>query len=159
MQRQEQTTQKFIKKCLHLANSAQLRGEIPVGAVIVLDGKIIARAFNTRETKNNPLGHAEIDVIRKAAKKLGRWRLSDCTLYVTLEPCLMCAGAIVQSRIGKVVYGAKDPKAGAVESLYSVLADKRLNHRPEVESGVMAAECTKVLKDFFLQLRNKAKKL
>lgn len=149
----------FLNKSLLESAKAAKRGEVPVGAVLVLDGKIIARAFNTRESKNNPLGHAEIDVIRKAAKKLGRWRLSDCTLYVTLEPCVMCAGAIVQSRIGRVVYGAKDPKAGAVESLYSVLSDKRLNHRPDVQSGVLADECSKVLKDFFSQLRNKAKKL
>jgi tRNA(Arg) A34 adenosine deaminase TadA len=155
MQTIESINQKFVKSCLKLADAAKNLGEVPVGAVIVLDGKIIAKAYNTRESKNNPLGHAEIDVIRKAAKKLGRWRLSDCTLYVTLEPCLMCAGAIVQSRIGTVVYGAKDPKAGAVESLYAVLADKRLNHRPIVQSGVLADECTKVLKDFFSQLRKK----
>ena len=156
MQTTEQSQQVYIRKCLRLANRAQERGEVPVGAVIVCDGKVIARGFNTRETKNNPLGHAEIEVIRKASKSLGRWRLSDCTLYVTLEPCVMCAGAIVQSRIGRVVYGAKDPKAGAVESLYCVLGDKRLNHRPVVESGVLADECKKMLKDFFLKLRKKS---
>lgn len=152
--------QKLMTTCLQLGARAAKTGEIPVGAIMVHQGKIIARGFNKRESLADPMGHAEIEVIRKAAKKLKKWRLNDCTLYVTLEPCLMCAGAIVQARVGRVVYGARDPKAGAVESLYAVLKDKRLNHSPLVEGDVLGEACGQILKEFFSELRKKkAKKL
>jgi tRNA(adenine34) deaminase len=142
-----------MRKSLSLAERAAAMGEVPVGAVVVCGGKIIARGHNRRETKATPLGHAEIEAIRKASKKLKRWRLSDCTLYVTLEPCVMCAGAIVQARVGRVVYGAADPKAGAVESIYELLSDKRLNHRPQLSRDVLGNECGRILKVFFSELR------
>ena len=124
-------------------------GEVPVGAVIVHEGRIIAAAHNSRETLHDPTAHAEMIAITQAAGELGDWRLKGCTLYVTLEPCPMCAGAIVQARIPRVVYGAADPKAGAVATLYQLLADRRLNHQAEVVAGVLAAECGHILTDFF----------
>lgn len=144
---------RFMSLALTLADEAAARGEVPVAAVIVENGIVIATSANEKETAIDPLGHAEIRVIREAAAKLGRWRLIGCTLYVTLEPCVMCAGAIVHSRVDRVVYGAKDPKAGAVESLYQVLTDSRLNHRPQVESGVLAKECGDILSKFFAAKR------
>lgn len=152
------TDQAGMREAFRLAGKAAMLGEIPVGAVIVHDGKIIARGYNKRELQADPLGHAEIEVIRKASKKLKKWRLSDCTLYVTLEPCVMCAGAIVQSRIGRVVYGALDPKAGAVESIYTVLNDNRLNHMPITKGDVLAEDCGRILKEFFSELRKKKHK-
>lgn len=144
----------FMQKALKLAHKAALRGEVPVGALVVSpDGEILATGENLRETLSTTLGHAELLALHRASKKIGNWRLTDCTLYVTLEPCVMCAGAIQQSRIGRVVYGAKDPKAGAVESLYTILSDSRLNHQVEVTSGVLADECSKVLTDFFATRR------
>ncbi len=140
---------RFMTLALALAKDAAARGEVPVAAVIVENGCVIATSANEKEQANDPLGHAEIRVIREAAEKLGRWRLIGCTLYVTLEPCVMCAGAIVHSRVVRVVYGATDPKAGAVESLYQVLTDPRLNHRPQVESGILATECGEALSNFF----------
>jgi tRNA(adenine34) deaminase len=145
----------FMKKAINLAKKAALKGEVPVGAVIVHNGKLIATGWNLRESKKNPIMHAEIMAIQKASKKLEAWRLSEATLYVTLEPCLMCAGAIYQSRITKVVFGALDPKAGACGSLYCIHEDSRLNHRFLVESGVLAEECSQVLKDFFKSRRKK----
>lgn len=129
---------------------APLHDDVPVGAV-VLDpqGKTIGRGHNDREGAGDPTGHAEVLAIRQAAAALGSWRLEHCTLVVTLEPCTMCAGAIVLSRLSKVVYGAVDPKAGAAGSLWDVLRDRRLNHRPEVVSGVLADECGQLLTDFF----------
>lgn len=144
---------RFMTLALALAGEAAARGEVPVAAVIVENGHVIATSANEKEQAIDPLGHAEIRVIREAAAKLGRWRLIGCTLYVTLEPCVMCAGAIVHSRVDRVVYGAKDAKAGAVESLYQVLTDSRLNHRPQVESGVMAKECGDILSKFFAAKR------
>jgi len=154
-----ETDMKMMMVALKQARLAAKFGDIPVGAVIAVDGQIIARGYNKRENKLNPLGHAELDVIAKAARKLKRWRLNDCTLYVTLEPCVMCAGAIVQSRIGRVVYGAVDPKAGAVESVYTVLNDKRLNHRPVLKSEVLGVDCSQILRDFFSELRKKKVKV
>lgn len=136
---------------LTMAKKAQKKDEVPVGAIIVKDDRIIAKAYNLRETKRNPLAHAEILAIEKAARKLGGWRLSGCTLYVTLEPCPMCAGAIVNARIDEVVFGAYDPKAGACGSLYN-LAEGRLNHTPRVTGGVLADEAAAMLKAYF---RNK----
>lgn len=132
-----------------MAQKAADLGEVPVGAVVALDGAIIAEAYNTKETALCATGHAEINAIQKACSNLGRWRLTDCELYVTLEPCLMCAGAIIQARFKRVIMGALDPKGGAVKSLFQVLQDDRLNHRPEVASGVLAEECAQILKDFF----------
>jgi tRNA(adenine34) deaminase len=144
----------FMRKALTLARKAALRGEVPVGALVVSpDGQILATGKNLRETLSSTLGHAELLALHRASKKIGNWRLTDCTLYVTLEPCVMCAGAIQQSRIGRVVYGAADPKAGAVESLYKVLSDPRLNHQVEVTSGVLGEECAQVLTDFFSSRR------
>lgn len=145
----------FMSEALNLAAAAAARGEIPVGALVVYDGQIVARSGNLKEGVCDPLGHAEIKVLQEAAQRLGRWRLSGCTLYVTLEPCVMCAGAIVHSRVDRVVYGARDAKAGAVESLYQILADSRLNHRPAVVSGVLAAECGDILSRFFRERRNR----
>ncbi len=139
----------FQRLALQEATQAAAEGEVPVGAIIVRHGEIIASAHNQRETLRDPTAHAEMIAITQAAESIGAWRLEDCTLYVTLEPCPMCAGAIVQSRISRVVYGASDSKAGAAESLYRILTDKRLNHQCELISGVLAEECGKILTDFF----------
>lgn len=149
----------FMAEALKEAKKALEKNEVPIGAVIVHKGKVIARGHNLRETTLDPLGHAEIVAIKKAAKKLGAWRLSDTVLYVTLEPCLMCMGAIINSRIPRLVFGALDPKAGACGSLYNVSEDKRLNHRVAVTAGVCEADASKMLKDFFskLRIRNKWK--
>ncbi len=138
---------------LREAERAASQGEVPVGAVLTLGHEVIVRAHNERERSWDPTSHAELLAMSRAGPTLERWRLSDCTLYVTLEPCLMCAGAIVNARVGRVVYGARDPKAGAVESLFAVLADPRLNHRPEVTRGVLASECSAILKSFFAAKR------
>jgi tRNA(adenine34) deaminase len=144
-----------MRKALELAAVAASKGEVPVGCVVVFDNQVIAEAYNERELKPSALAHAEISAIEKATSQLGRWRLTGCTLYVTLEPCVMCAGALVQARVDRVVYGAKDPKAGAVESLYQILGDARLNHRPEVISGVLAEDCGRLLSEFFRVRRAK----
>jgi len=147
--------QDFMARALELAEKAAQAGDVPVGAVIVRNGEILAEAFNEKEALKVPSCHAEILAIERAALKLDRWRLIDCDLYVTLEPCVMCAGAIVQARLRSVVYGAKDPKGGAVESVYQVLSDGRLNHRPVLSQGVLEQECSEVLKKFFAERRNK----
>ena len=144
----------YMRRALELAAQAAALGEVPVGAVLVHENTVIAEAYNERETRPSALAHAEISVIDEACRKLGRWRLTGCTLYVTLEPCVMCAGALVQARVDRVVYGARDPKAGAVESLFQVLSDARLNHRPSVEGGVKGEECGKILSDFFKARRS-----
>lgn len=146
----------FMKKALAEAKKAADIGEAPIGAVIVRDGKIIARAHNRRETKKNALCHAEISVIDKACRKLGGWRLPGCAMYVTLEPCPMCAGAIINSRIEKVVFGASDPKAGACGSVVDLFAYP-FNHHPRITGGVLGGDCGKVLSEFFLSLREKKK--
>lgn len=142
-----------IQKALDMARKAARRDEVPVGAVIVRRGKVISRAYNLRESRKDPLAHAEILAIKKASKKLGGWRLEGCTLYVTLEPCPMCAGAIVNSRIDEVVFGAYDPKAGALGSVYD-LAEGRLNHTPKVTGGILKDECSKILKEYFAGKRS-----
>ena len=144
-----------MRRALDLAAEAALRGEIPVGAVVVHDGTIIAEAANFKEANQDPLGHAEILAIQKASQALGRWRLSGCTLYVTLEPCTMCSGAIVHARLDRIVYAATDPKAGAVRSLYQILNDDRLNHSPQITSGVLEQDASDQLKSFFRALRAK----
>lgn len=142
----------FMKKALTQAQHAYDMGEVPVGAVIVKDGKIIARAFNRRETKKCAAAHAELCAIEKACSKLKSWRLCGCTMYVTLEPCVMCAGAIVNARIDRVVIGAADHKAGAMGSVTDVNL-LPLNHKPVTDKGILEAECGKILKDFFADLR------
>ncbi len=145
--------ERFMRRALALAAEAAAAGEIPIGAVIVHDGVIISESANLKETSGDPLGHAEVLVIRRAAEVLGRWRLSGCTLYVTLEPCTMCAGAIIHARLDRVVYASADPKAGAVHSLYQILNDPRLNHSPMVTQGVLEVEASAMLKGFFRDLR------
>jgi tRNA(adenine34) deaminase len=150
-----QEHENFMDLALKLAALAGSRGEVPVGAVVVHDGKIIGRGFNIREEQQNPLAHAELIAIREAADYLGSWRLEDTALYVTLEPCPMCAGAIINARIPIVVFGCSDPKAGAVHTLYKLLEDPRLNHRAEVISGVRAESAADLLTTFFTGLRKK----
>jgi tRNA(adenine34) deaminase len=145
----------YMAMALDEARSAEAAGEVPIGAVVVCDGAVVSRAHNLRETLADPTAHAEMIAIREAAERLGRWRLSECTLYVTLEPCPMCAGALHASRIDRLVYGAPDPKAGAVGTLYDLSCDERLNHRFEVTSGVFEAESASLLKSFFADLRRK----
>ncbi len=144
-----------MREALRAAQLAIPAGDVPIGAVLVFEGREISRAYNRKEETHDPLGHAEIFALREAAQKLGRWRLTGCTLYVTLEPCVMCAGAIVHSRVDRVVYATPDPKTGAVSSLYKILADERLNHAPEVLSGVLQEEASQMLKDFFRNVRSK----
>ncbi|SNB47377.1 tRNA adenosine(34) deaminase TadA [Geobacter sp. DSM 9736] len=133
------------------------RGEVPIGAVVVKDGAVIGRGFNLRESRNDPSAHAEMVAIRKASRKMGSWRLSGTTLYVTLEPCIMCMGAILLARIDRVVFGCFDPKAGAAGSLYDLSNDRRLNHRFFLQSGVREAECAALLSGFFADLRMRKK--
>jgi len=142
-----------MRAALREAGKAALRHEVPVGAVAAVGGKILARSHNLRESKNDPLGHAEITLLSKLSKKLGRWRLTDVTLYVTLEPCLMCMGALIQARVGRLVFGCLDPKAGACGSLYDLSKDVRLNHRIDVSSGLLEKECSEILSHFFKKLR------
>ena len=144
-----------MKAALKLAHKAAEEGEVPVGAVVVCDGKIVGRGRNRRETKKNALHHAEIEAIEKACKKLGGWRLHRCDLYVTLEPCPMCAGALINSRMKTVYYGAPDPKAGSLGTLYSIHEDKRLNHTFDVKAGVLSEECATMLREFFKARRKK----
>lgn len=145
----------FMRRALDEARTAANFGEVPVGAVVVRAGQVIAAGFNRRETRQSPTAHAEILAIEAAAEVLGSWRLDDCTLYVTLEPCPMCAGAILLARVPRVVYGANDPKAGAVVTLYRLLEDERLNHRCEVVSGILAEECGQLLSEFFRERRRR----
>ena len=146
--------ERFMREALALARRAAKRDEVPVGAVVVREGRIIARGMNRRERGHDPCGHAELIAIRRAARRLGGWRLTGCTLYVTLEPCPMCAGAIINARVPRVVYGAADPKAGAMGSLLDIPAAP-LNHRPEVTGGVLAEECGEVLRAYFREKRRK----
>ncbi|WP_106495650.1 tRNA adenosine(34) deaminase TadA [Lentibacillus sp. Marseille-P4043] len=149
--------EKYMRDAIDQAVNAGKAGEVPIGAVIVYNGKVIATGFNVRETSQQTLSHAELIAIEEANKKIGSWRLEDCTLYVTLEPCPMCAGAIIQSRIARVVFGASDPKAGCVGTLMNLLDDDRFNHQAEVTSGVLEKECGQILTDFFRKLRERKK--
>ena len=139
----------YMKKAIKQAEKAALSDEVPVGAIIVKDNKIIASSYNTRETKKDALGHAEINAIKKANKKLKAWRLDGCAIYVTVEPCIMCAGALIQARVDKIVYGAKDYKGGAFASSINILEAKNINHHPEVVGGVLEEECSKIIKEYF----------
>lgn len=150
------TDEDYMREALSLAKKAFELGEVPVGAVAVWEGKIVGRGMNLRETDKNALRHAEIMAIEEACKKLGGWRLWKCDLYVTLEPCPMCTGAIINSRIKRVVYGASDPKAGSCGSLVN-LFDLPYNHKPEVTKGVLEDECSALLSEFFAKLREKRK--
>ena len=159
--------EEYMRMALEEARRAADMGEVPIGAGVVYqpidkgtrrplaEPRVIARACNVRETQQDPAGHAEFVAMKKAAEALGVWRLTGCTVYVTLEPCIMCAGLMHQARVDRCVYGAPDPKAGALGTLYSINADERLNHTFEVKSGVMAEECAKILKDFFKARRKK----
>lgn len=151
------TEQHFMQLAIEEAKKAEKLGEVPIGAVIVKDGEVIARSHNLRETSQNAVTHAELTAIQDACEVIGSWRLEETTLYVTLEPCPMCAGAILQSRIPRVVYGALDPKAGCVDSLYHLLNDSRFNHECDVTKGVLAEECGDMLTQFFRALREKKK--
>ena len=153
--------EKYMKEAIRQAKKAYALDEVPIGCVIVQDGKIIARGYNRRNTDKNTLAHAELTAIRKASRKTGDWRLEDCTMYVTLEPCQMCAGAIVQARIPRVVMACMNPKAGCAGSILNILDMPQFNHQVEVVSGVMEEECSRMLKEFFkeLRLRNKQEKM
>lgn len=146
----------FMRMALDQARAAQQIGEVPIGAVVTCDGEVVAQACNRREIDADPSAHAEFIALRQASEKLGRWRLSGCTVYVTLEPCLMCAGLMYQARVDRCVYGCTDPKAGALGTLYEINADERLNHRFEVTSGVLADECAELLRSFFSNLRRRS---
>ncbi len=143
-----------MEEAIKQARKAFEEEEIPIGCVIVCGDKIIARARNSKIKDNDSLAHAELKAIRKAQKKLGTKYLYDCTLYVTVEPCAMCAGALVNARVGKLVFGAKEPKTGCCGSLYNIVADERLNHRIPTESGILREECEKIMKEFFVKRRN-----
>jgi len=143
----------FMRVALELARQAQQAGEVPVGAVVVKDGEIVGRGFNAPISRHDPSAHAEMVALRDAAQRVGNYRLVDCELYVTLEPCLMCVGAMFHARIARVVYGASDPKTGAAGSVLNLFAEMRLNHHAEVEGGVLAGECGKLLSDFFAARR------
>lgn len=147
------TDETYMELALAEAKKAAEKGEVPVGAVVVCDGRIVAQAHNLREANADPAAHAEFIAIEKAAQELGRWRLSDCTVYVTLEPCAMCAGLMINSRIGRCVFGASDPKAGALGTIFSLHDDARLNHRFEVTSGVLADKSAELLRTFFQKRR------
>ena len=149
-----------MREAIALAATASAAGEVPIGCVVVHEptGRVIGRGYNRRETDRDPTAHAEILAMREAGQALGHWRLVDCTLVVTLEPCPMCAGAIVNARVPRLLYGCDDPKAGAVKSLYQLCADPRLNHRVDVTSGVLAEECAELLRAFFRAQRAMGKK-
>ncbi|MBU8908395.1 tRNA adenosine(34) deaminase TadA [Desertibacillus haloalkaliphilus] len=157
-EKQHVEDQYFMKKAIEQAMLAGEKEEVPIGAIIVKDGHIIASAHNMRETSQQASAHAELLAIEQACKHEQSWRLPGCTLYVTLEPCQMCAGAVIQSRVDRVVYGASDPKAGCAGTLMNLLEDPRFNHRAEVVAGVLKGESAQLLKDFFRQLREKKKK-
>lgn len=151
------THEKYMRQALRQAQKAAAIGEVPIGCVIVYEDRIIARGYNQRNTRKTSLGHAELLAIRKANKKLGDWRLEDCTMYITLEPCPMCAGAIVQARIPRVVLGAMNPKAGCAGSIVNLLQERRFNHQVEIIPDILVSECQNIMKEFFRELRQKKK--
>ena len=148
---------RYMKEDIRQAKKAAALGEVPIGCVIVHDGQVIGRGYNRRNTDKSTLAHAEITAIKRASKKLGDWRLEDCTLYVTLEPCQMCAGAIVQARIPEVMIGCMNPKAGCAGSIYNLLQEPAFNHQVSLFKGVLEEECSQMLKDFFRSLRTRLK--
>src|SRR5205823_12796650 len=143
----------FMAEALAEARRAAAEGEVPIGAVLVVEGRIAGRGRNARERLRDPTAHAEILALQEAARTLGRWRLTGSTMYATLEPCPMCAGALINARVERLVYGVADPKAGAVDTLFEVVRDSRLNHRVQVASGILAAECGEILRQFFRERR------
>jgi tRNA(adenine34) deaminase len=145
--------ERFMRMALREATAAEEAGDVPIGAVIVVDGQLIGKAHNQREVLQDPTAHAEMIALTQAAEMMGSWRLDGCTIYVTLEPCPMCAGALVLGRVARLVYGCDDPKAGACGSLYDIVRDARLNHRLEVRKGVLAQECGQILSEFFRRRR------
>lgn len=147
--------EKFMREAIRQAKKAEKIDEVPIGCVIVCENKIIARGYNRRNIDNNTLAHAELSAIKKASKKLGDWRLEGCTMYVTLEPCQMCAGAIVQARIDKVIIGSMNPKAGCAGSVLNLLQNSAFNHQVEIECGILEEECSHMLSDFFKNLRER----
>ena len=149
--------EKYMKEAIKQARKAYALGEVPIGCVIVYEGKIIARGYNRRTIDKNTLAHAELSAIRKASRKLNDWRLEGCTMYVTLEPCQMCSGAIVQSRIDKVVIGCMNPKAGCAGSILNLLQMEEFNHQAELETGVLGDACSQMMKTFFKELRESKK--
>ena len=151
------TDEKYMREAIRQAKKAYLIGEVPIGCVIVCQDKIIGRGYNRRTIDKNPLAHAELTAIRKASRKMGDWRLEGCTMYVTLEPCQMCSGAIVQSRMDKVVVGCMNPKAGCAGSILNLLQMKEFNHQAELVTGVLEEECSRMMKMFFKELREKKK--
>ena len=153
----KKTDEKYMKAAIKLAKKAAELGEVPIGCVIVYEGKIIGRGYNRRNTDKNTLSHAEITAINKASKKIGDWRLEGCTIYVTLEPCQMCAGAIVQSRMDRCVIGCMSPKSGCAGSILNILQMDEFNHKVEILDGVLVDECSKMLSDFFVKLRERNK--
>jgi tRNA(adenine34) deaminase len=150
---QQQMDERYMRMAIDAAQVAEENGDVPIGTVIVHEGRVIARAYNQREQLKDPTAHAEIIALTQAAAALGMWRLHGCTIYVTLEPCPMCAGAMVMARLDRLVYGCTDPKAGACGSLYDICRDGRLNHRLQVTSGVLADHCAALLQAFFRQRR------
>lgn len=154
---QKDNTEKYMREAIKQAKKAAAIGEVPIGCVIVRDGTILARGYNRRNIEGSTLAHAEIITIKKASKKLQDWRLEDCELYVTLEPCPMCAGAIVQARIPKVVIGAMNPKAGCAGSILDLLQEKRFNHQVDKVIGVLQEQCSQMMQDFFRELRRQKK--
>lgn len=159
MRKKITTDEKYMKAAIREAKKAYALDEVPIGCVIVQNEKIIARGYNRRNTEGNTLAHAELSAIKKASKKIGDWRLEDCTMYVTLEPCQMCAGAIVQSRMKKVVIASMNPKAGCAGSVINLLQMAEFNHQVELEKGVLQEECSEMLSQFFRELRDKKKQL
>ncbi|MHC4278826.1 MAG: tRNA adenosine(34) deaminase TadA [Planctomycetota bacterium] len=151
--KKQQTDERFMRIALEQAKTAEENGDVPIGAVIVHKSQIIAKAYNQREQLQDPTAHAEIIALTQAAAALGNWHLHDCTMYVTLEPCSMCAGALVLSRIERLVYSCDDPKAGACGSIYNIVQDKRLNHLLQITSGVLNSECSMLLQEFFQKKR------
>lgn len=154
---QDELDRQFMCEALSEAGQAGRIDEVPIGAVVVHNGEVVGRGYNLRETSNDPTTHAEMVAIRQAAETLDSWRLLDCTLYVTLEPCVMCMGAIILARIPRLVFASRDPKAGAVGSIYSFASDRRFNHKVAVTEGVLGEECSKMLTGFFKTLREKKK--
>lgn len=150
--------EKYMREAIRQAKKAYVIGEVPIGCVIVYEDKIIGRGYNRRTIDKNPLAHAELIAIKKASKKMGDWRLEECTMYVTLEPCQMCSGAIVQARMKKVVVGCMNPKAGCAGSILNLLQVEKFNHQVELETGVLEEECSEMMKNFFRELRKTKKK-
>ncbi len=151
--RRSVTDNEFMRIALDEARAALSEGEVPVGAVVAVGGEVISRAHNRREAANDPTAHAEVLALREAGMRLGSWRMADAAVYITKEPCVMCAGALMHARVARVIYGAPDPKYGAAWSLYNILEDERLNHRAVVKAGVLGEECLSLLREFFEKKR------